>query len=193
MIKEEDLNFLPLECHLKGEYVIFEKASKPSSKNGKGIPQGILLLTNKRLFFFSINEGKGKHSSAKVGAKVAVHISSEILNHFTLGLASFATSMAEYGIEKGIEHSKKEKNIDFIECSKKENSVVLSIQNIAHCEKFGRLFSLSKNRFTRITVINQYDKMDSYCIYGFTKDPQSFVKYEKWFEVINEIKMKINQ
>ncbi len=91
MIEQDELNFFQGEKNIKSEYVFFEKSDKPSSRTGAGINQGILLLTNKRLFFFNIKEGKS--TGIKRGRKIATHIVSEIANHFTPLLQGFRSRL----------------------------------------------------------------------------------------------------
>lgn len=42
---------------IKKQHVFLEKSNKPTSYSGHGISRGILMLTNKRLYFFYINNG----------------------------------------------------------------------------------------------------------------------------------------
>jgi hypothetical protein len=56
-IRREDIEFFQDELKIKAEQVFLEKADQPSSQYGEGIPWGLLLLSNKRLFFFNIGTG----------------------------------------------------------------------------------------------------------------------------------------
>jgi hypothetical protein len=183
-IKVEELNLLRVERQIKVEYVFLEKADHPTSRTGAGIPAGILLLTDKRLYFFSIREGKS--TVGKLGIKFAT----DIADHFTFGLAS----LVEYGIEKGIEYINSENYEDYKLYSQEEESFVVPIERIANCEKFGGTFSLSpKSRYVKLTLLDEFEKRSSYCIYSINpKNQQSTIKYEKWFEKIEDAR-KITQ
>jgi hypothetical protein len=60
--KIKEVFFLQGENKLMLEKVFLERATKPTSSLGYGIPTGVLLLTNRRLFFFKIGEGKSLRS-----------------------------------------------------------------------------------------------------------------------------------
>ena len=182
-IKIEELNLLQGEVHLKGDYVFLEETDKPTSRTGKGIMSGILLLTTKRLFFFGAN--RGKSTAGKTAAKVAVGLAGDILDHFTLGFAS----LIESGIEIGIEHFNNKK-VDYTRYCQNEASFVLPIEKIVACEKFGSRFSLStKSKYIKLTIMNAFGKRESYCVYCVSPKNQSGIKYEKWFDEINRARI----
>src|SRR5690349_5617709 len=159
-IKVEDLNLLKGEMHLKAEYVFLEETDKPTSRTGKGIMSGILLLTTKRLFFLGTN--RGKSMVGKTAAKVVVGLAADILDHFTLGFAS----LIESGVEIGIEHFNNKK-VNYTQYCQNEASFVLPIEKIVDCEKFGSRFSLStKSRYIKFTIMNTFGKRESYCVYS---------------------------
>ena len=186
-IKTEDLNLLQGERQIKAEYVFFEKVDRPSSRNGSGITAGILLLTNRRLFFLSVMEGKS--TAGKTAIKIATHIVTHLANHFTLGLASWVA----YGIEKGFEHLTHENYEGFKLYAAKEGSFVIPIERIISCEKVGGTFSLSsKSRYTKIIISGEFGERFTYCIYSVDpKNQQSAIKYEKWFDEINDVRKVI--
>jgi len=105
-------------------------------------------------------------------------------SEFTFGLAP----LAEYGIEKGIEHLKNE-HIDLILSAQSDDSFVVSLQKIISCEKFGGRFSLSpKKRFVRIGILDKYGRTMNYCIYSVNpRDAEHGINYEKWFDIISEV------
>jgi hypothetical protein len=187
MIRQDELDFFQGEKNIKSEYVFLEKSDKPSSRTGVGINQGILILTNRRLFFFNIKEGKS--TAVKRGRKMATHIVSEIANHFTLGLASFAISMVEAGIETGVEHLRHKENIDLVSISKNEKSFVISIHDVVDCRKYGGAFTIgSKGRYVQISI-RQYIGVEKYCIYGLNpKDQETFIKYDQWYKEIENLR-----
>src|SRR6476469_4953324 len=51
------LNLLEGEYDIKVDNVFLENTDKPSNALGDGIPRGILVLTNRRLFFFNTGVG----------------------------------------------------------------------------------------------------------------------------------------
>jgi len=170
-IRIEELNPLACERELASEYVIFEIADKPSSRTGDGKPHGILKLTNKRLFYISIKEGRSTiGKAAKVGTtglKVVTHIGTHIANHFTFGLASTATGFMEYGIKKGFENLEREKLNDIMVHLGKEESFVMPVQSIAKSEKIEeKAKSFFKAReFVRIGIESEDGMIHNYCIY----------------------------
>src|SRR6476660_1755525 len=115
MIRQDELNFFQEEKNIKSEYVFLEKSDKPSSRTGAGINVGILLLTNKRLFFLCVKEGKS--TAVKTGRKVTTDIVSHLAGHF-IPFASIAISIVEAGIETGIDHLRHKENLDLISLSK---------------------------------------------------------------------------
>ena len=67
-INREELVFLREERKINVGYVFLEKSDRPTSDRGRGIPAGILMLTNRRLFFFDT----GVHTSRlKTAGKIA--------------------------------------------------------------------------------------------------------------------------
>lgn len=184
-IKLEELDSLQGETPVKVEQVFFEKADKPTSRTGAGISEGILLLTNKRLFFLNIK--KGKSTIGKMGINFVTGLADE----FTFGLAS----LAEHGIEKGIEHLNKKNYEDYKLYAQKQDSFVVPIERIVSCEKYGGMFSLtSKGKYIKIIILDEFEKKSSYCIYYINpKNQQSTIKYEKWFDEINNVRKVIQQ
>jgi hypothetical protein len=188
-IKIEELNLLQGEANLKAECVFLEKTDKPTSRTGKGIMSGILLLTTKRLFFLGMN--RGKSMAGKTAVKVVGGLAADILDHFTLGFAS----LIESGIEIGIEHFN-HKKVDYTQYCQNEASFVLPIEKIVDCEKFGGRFVLStKSLFVKLTIMNDFGIRESYCIYCVSPKNQSGINYKKWFEEINRARKmaQVNQ
>ena len=145
-IKLEELSLLQNETQIKSERVFFEKADKPTSRTGTGIDEGILSLTNRRLFYLSIR--KGRSTLGKYGINFAVGLADEL----TFGIAS----LVEYGVEKGIEHLSKENYEHYKLYSQREESFAIPIESIINCEKFGGLFSLPKNKFIKVTILSRF-------------------------------------
>ena len=52
-IKKDEINFSDGERKIKMQQIFLEKSDKPTSTTGAGISSGILMLTNRRLFFFN--------------------------------------------------------------------------------------------------------------------------------------------
>ncbi len=185
-IKLEELDPLQGETSVKAEEVFFEMADKPTSRTGAGISEGILLLTNRRLFFLNIK--KGKSTIGKMGINFVTGMADE----FTFGLAS----LAENGIEKGIERLYKKNYEDYKSYAQKQDSFVVPIERIVNCEKYGGMFTLSpKGKYIKIIIWHEFEKRNnSYCIYCINpKNQQSTIKYEKWFDEINNVRRVILQ
>jgi len=186
MIRQDELDFFQGEKNIKSEYVFLEKSDRPSSRTGAGINAGMLLLTNRRLFFICIKEGKS--TAVKTGRKIATHLVSHLAGHF-IPFASIAISLVETGIETGVDHLRHKENLDLLSLSKNENSFVISIHDLIDCRKYGGAFSLgSKNRYLQISI-KQPLGIEKYCIYGLNpKDQQTCIKYDQWFKEIENLR-----
>ena len=129
----EEMKFLEQEKKILVERVFLEKSYQPTSMTGNGIPQGMLMLTNKRLFFFT--KGLGKSNSNLVLREVPGGVASVL----TLGLAGEAVhkimEFAEGGVSTLIERLEYNDKIEgFLN---DEISFVVPLQRVSSCEKFG--------------------------------------------------------
>ena len=186
-IRKDDLDLVQGERQVKVEHIFFEKADKPTSRTGAGILEGILLLTNKRLFFFGIK--KGKSTTGHIGINIATSIADAFV---PFSLASWVG----YGIEKGLQYLNRQNYEEYKLYSQNQESFVVSIERIISCEKFGGTFSLSsKGKYIKIIIWDEFEKRNSsYCIYSINpKNQQSTIKHEKWFDEINNVRKVIQQ
>ena len=94
---------------------------------------------------------------------------------------------------KGFEHFNHENYEDFKLYAGKEESFVIPIERIISCEKVGGTFSLSsKSRYTKTIISGEFGERFTYCIYSVDpKNQQSAIKYEKWFDEINDVRKVI--
>jgi hypothetical protein len=167
--------------------VFLEKSDKPTSMTGKGIPQGMLMLTNKRLFFFT--KGRGKSRTNLVLREVVPEVVTSVL---PFGEAARSViELAEGGVSTLIERLEYNDNIK--EFLNDESSLVLPLHKILSCEKFGKisdqfagLFAF-KRRYIRISEDASGAKVD-YCIYSTNpKNPLDYrraINLKKWYKEI---------
>jgi hypothetical protein len=132
-IRREDKEFFQDELKIKAEQVFLEKADQPSSQYGEGIPWGLLLLTNKRLFFFNIGTGSmNDDKSYQIsGSKGIDRISKRLDRIFP---DDGIEAAIEYGSSKFLDKGDK---IDIEQYLDKKDSFVIPIEQIVSCEKFG--------------------------------------------------------
>jgi hypothetical protein len=150
-------------------HVFLENSNKPSSFSGDGIPYGILLLTNKRLFFFYINQGKLKNLILKAlpGYLLPI-IADEMGGESFSKLAEFLEHTSEIGEE--IIDKLKEEN-EFIEYFDNERSFVIPLKRIINYQKtrfiwqYCALPTLKKSYF-KFEVRNNDGSITSYCVYS---------------------------
>jgi hypothetical protein len=159
---------------------------------GDGIPQGMLMLTTKRLFFFS--KGRGKSNSNLILREVPGAVASGL----TFGLAGEAVSrfveFAEGGVSNLIERLEyNDKSEAFLN---DEISFVVPLQGILSCEKFGKISDqlaglfASKKRYLRIGIEDSSGANVNYCIYSTNpKNPLDYrraINLKKWCkEIVN--------
>jgi hypothetical protein len=185
-INREELVFLGEERKINLGYVFLEKSDRPTSNRGGGIPAGILMLTNRRLFFFDSSIHK---SRLKTAGKIAGTIAAKIAGEFTFGLAE----IAHYGIEIGIEKWNESKSVDLEPFLDKKDSFVIPIERIVSCEKFGSMLSLMlKNVYTRIGMMNDAGATTYYCIYCKNPHNSQETVNKKWFDKINEARVGLS-
>jgi hypothetical protein len=164
--------FIDGEKKIMKRCVFLEKSNKPSSFSGGSISFGILLLTNKRLFFLYMGEGNRN----KLVLKTLPSVLPVISDH--LGLESISTliDILEKGEELGdmvIEKIREKK--DFIEFFDNENSFVIPLERIVNYNKtssiweFFGLFARKKNYFT-FEIRNNDGTLSNYCVYS--QDPK---------------------
>lgn len=159
VIKTQELNPLQGEYQIFCNEVFLEKSDKPSSFTASGIPMGILLLTNKRLFFFNESQGVSKWSLSFRSLK----------SDFSAGVTELL---------------RKRKDLDTL--ANKEHSFVVPIERISSYEKSGG-FS-NKKRFTRFSVSETDNTNTDYCIYARNPRDSSDLSYhEIWFNAIDKI------
>jgi hypothetical protein len=185
-INREELVFLREERKINVGYVFLEKSDRPTSNRGRGIPAGVLMLTNRRLFFFDTGEHK---SRLKTAGKIAGTIAAKIAGEFTFGLAE----IAHYGIEIGIEKLNESKDVDLEPFLDEKSSFVIPIERIVSCEKFGSIFSLRfKNVYTRIGIKDDAGEKTYYCIYCKNPHNSQETVNKKWFDKVNEVRIGIS-
>jgi hypothetical protein len=190
MINENQLRILENERKIMIDHVFLEKSDKPTSYFGKGITTGLLILTNKRLLFFSFGEGKSlKQLAPKEVAKAVVD--------FLPIVGDFISQSIDI-IEK-INEWRKERNIDFNilkQYAKMENSFSVSLEKISYSEKKGSqllrgLLGMAyyKRRYLLIYLKNSI-KTEGYCIYSVNPenslDARDGINIGKWYKQINK-------
>jgi hypothetical protein len=192
VIRKEEVAFLPDEIKIKDQLVFLEKAKKPSSYFGDGIPHGVLLLTNKRLFFYCTGKGAVETNTSSI-----ISITKSLSNMFIPGIdkiADFASEVAEYGVGKYYDnHANIQSSLS------NENSFVVPLERIASCEKFGNYyvpnFGFSKfslqNKYTRIGFKDTLGIEWFYCIYcANPRNPTNThfdLRYDKWYNEIYKL------
>lgn len=114
-------------AEIKTEQVFLEKAEKRSSRTGDGIPRGILLLTNRRLFFFNTGTGEiDKHQSHSIST-LAIKLGSGMIFHGSELLELHFEELLGQGIElldgklEGMEET------DFKQLLQMEDSFVIPV------------------------------------------------------------------
>lgn len=191
-ITKEEAKFLEGETAIKAEAVFLGKdQDQPVSNDAQvsGIPQGILLLTNKRLFFLNKKE-RGeeevsmKRAVARGAAKGTLRGVIEGAIPFRLGELAVAIS------DLGRVRTKKIKEIDFAPFLDSEHSFVIPVGKIVSFEKFGSRLSLRpKSSFLRIIISDEEGLQTSYCMYGnvpgrpFTK----IMNQGKWTDALGKV------
>jgi hypothetical protein len=175
------------------QYVFLEKADQPTAEYGNGIPRGILMLTSKRLFFFSTGNGEIPSQASKF-----ISIIKEVAGTFIPNIDSLVDLIADV-TEYGIKNLKVVSDIDFEPFLSSKDSFVVPIESIVTCEKFGHYylphfgvskFSL-KRKYTRIGIIDGTVLKQNYCIYCANPknptDPHYDLRYDKWYNEILKV------
>jgi tetratricopeptide (TPR) repeat protein len=220
LIDKRQLELLEGEESIKSEYAFVEKTYNPTSWTGANIPQGLLYLTNQRLFFFCYNYGSQIRKIRPYILKKALEeaISNTISNYVISENANILTKSmyelrigkgTEYIIDKSFEYFKdKEKEINFIETLNHKDSFVFSVNQIRNCEFFNASIIDAKKNFIRITVgkdqlnghlynnnnnfnISQED-VDSICIYSTNPlNQQVKIDIQGWYKNIINVSLHI--
>ena len=189
-IQKEEIRLKPGEMKLKVEYVFLEKSISPTSMTGDGIPQGILMLTNKRLFFFAKGEGRSKGNL--ILRETPGFIASTVAG-FAGEVVEKLVHLSEIGVEYILEELEYSK--DFEHFLNNEFSFVVPIKKIVSCKKFGSFlgrmvgFPVSKSRYFSFGIQEYPGTITNYCIYSINpKNPLNrVIKYHDWFEEISEL------
>lgn len=174
VINSGDGIFLDGETIVKSELVFLEKADAPTSLMARGVPIGMLILTNRRLFFLSKDRAESINSKSEF-------LSRYVYLKFT-GLEIEPIPVLHSGL-----------NLEpFLES---EYSLVVPIEHIISCEKFGKMFTLNgKKRFLRIGILLDNDTKVNYCVYYNSPLGSSsllgpnYVNHSDWLEKINAVK-----
>lgn len=193
MIDLNQLHILENERKVMIDCIFLEKSYKPTSLFGKGIPMGLLILTNKRLLFFELGMGKSLTNLApKEVAMAALHF---------LPISGQAIDLIEYSISiiEKIKEWRKEANIDFNKLTpyaKMENSFCVSLDKISYTEKKGstlKFLGLGMAYYKRLYLliyIKNFMTTETYCIYCVNPenplDAREIIKLGKWHKEINK-------
>jgi hypothetical protein len=193
VIRKEELQFREEEKKIMTQQVFLEKADMPTSRLGSGIPMGVLMLTNRRLFFFNISEGK---SLRNMGMKTIVkEVSMGVVSEIPIvgNVADYAVDIAEYMIDR-----LKDRNLEFEPFLDKESSFVIPVQQIVSCEKYGSTWLQGlgviyyKRRYLQLSIMHNTGLITNYCVYcANPKDPlnaQGQVNINKWHKEIRKVK-----
>jgi hypothetical protein len=186
-IKKGELDFLDGERKIKIGDVFLEKTDSPTSSTGFGIPSGILLLTNRRLFFFS------KEKTESLGTMIL----RERQAVWSAVADELAGKISESATDCLVEKSGNEKFFERLLDNK--DSFVIPVKRIVTCEKIGNWFDYwigifgSRKRYVRIGFLDYAQgEIIYYCIYcNKPTNPLYYtkaIKYQEWFEEINSIK-----
>lgn len=137
------------------------------------IPQGIFLLTNKRVFFLhkkeELKETGEKYDSyldaafsgAKEGTKKGMK--KGLLSGLSFGLADVGKGIKDVQDAR----TKKINEIDFEPFIESELSFAFPSENIESYEKFGSIFGLRpRNSYLRIVITEKEGLTTDYCMYG---------------------------
>jgi tetratricopeptide (TPR) repeat protein len=201
---------------LKAEYVYLEKGTNPTSWTGAGIPEGILYLTNRRLFFFCYGIGS---SIRKIRPYIIKGFVKSLTSNFVGNLIPFDLSgiskkriedWIEKGTDLGIEKSFKitKDGIpegDIESTTNHENSFALPVDKITYSEKFGNSLTINaKKEYVRITVEknnerktdyiynSNNDDIEYYCIYSTNPMNQQFeIDHGDWYNGLKKVVLRI--
>jgi hypothetical protein len=209
-VRLEDLELFPDETEIKTESVFLEKAVQPSSKNGEGIPRGILRLTNRRIFFLNTGIGKDKgllnedHTrllSLALNVVGAVVPQAEKISGYSDKIIEFAEGSSQIAHRFGKE---KLKNVE--QTLDSEYSFVVPIDHIvgyrlfpirtgSYMRRMGHGFKLwfqdkwFISQYVELSIRNDFGLTETFCIYcNRPRDPEEYrnvISYYKWY---NEIK-----
>lgn len=151
VIRKEEVAFLPDEIKIKDQIVFLEKAKKPNSYFGDGIPRGVLLLTYKRLFFYCTGKGALETNMSSI-----ISITKSLSSMFIPGIdkiTDFALEVAEYGVGKYYDN-----HANIHPSLSNENSFVIPLERILSCEKFGNYY-VPDFEFSKFSLQNKYTRI----------------------------------
>jgi hypothetical protein len=203
-ITREEIKFSYDEWEFKVEQVFLEEASQPSSEYGDGIPRGILMLTNRRLFFFDMDTGPIEESkksrllstSFKLADQFVPFVPFEGIEKIIQG-GEFLTELTEYCLSR-----QESGYLNFEPLLDNKGSFVVPVERIVSCEKFGRYWSPNmgfgpfqfKRKYTKIGISEgNYvgARTNYYCIYCVNPkkptDPNYLVRFDKWFDELSGV------
>lgn len=178
-INKDEIKFSNGEKKIKVEEVFSEKSDRPTSTTGAGISRGVLMLTNRRLLFFS--EEKTESLGRMVLKLIPSTAASMVIHGFAGELIGGVSDYAIDGINHIIEKRGEENNVErFLD---NKDSFVIPVERIVTCEKFGNRFHYwigipaFKKRYVRIGILdNAQSKIDYYCIYCNNRELLSIVQ-----------------
>jgi predicted RNase H-like HicB family nuclease len=173
---------------VKAEAVFLAKGhNEPISSNAEksGIPAGILLLTNQRLFFLHEHKEKEKEESFKKGMLKSAG-KGAIEGIIPLGLGELGFALRDLNKE----WIRKIKEVDFSKYMNSEYTFTIPINRVLSYERFGNMFKMKpKNAFLRLTIADEQGARISYCLYAnvpgkpFTK----IMNHGKWIEAFRQV------
>jgi hypothetical protein len=173
MIFKKNGNKIPFlaqdEKKIIQKHVFLEESLKPSSFSGTGIPHGILLLTNKRLFFFYTGVGELKNMIIKSLPGWLLPIIADEIGGEAISKLVDGAEVIEEGIELIYEKLREEK--EYIEYFDHERSFVIPLKRIYAFERtpfylyYLGLPALKKNYFT-FEIFTNRGKLTTYCVYS---------------------------
>jgi hypothetical protein len=165
---------------------------------GDGVPEGMLMLTTKRLFFFS--KGRGKSKSNLILRMVPGAVASALVP------AKFEPDLFDKIVGQIVE--KLEYNDKIEDFLNDETSFVVPLQRILSCEKFGNISDAllpstiyhtlpltSKRRYLRIGIEDTNKSKVDYCIYCMNpKNPlDNPVNIKKWYKQIMDARAQATE
>lgn len=187
VISEEEAAPLEAETRIQAGLVFLGRdQDRPVGSNAEasGIPYGILLLTNRRLFFLHKEEERKEESFKKGLLKSAAKGVVEGL--IPLGLGEVVVGVAEI---KGA-MTKKLGEIDFRPFLASQFSFAVPLERIVSYKRFGSVFGFRpKNSFLRITIANEKGVRRTCCVYAnvpgkpFTK----IMNHGKWVKALKSV------
>lgn len=169
---------------IKKQHVFLEKSNKPTSYSGHGISRGILMLTNKRLYFFYINKGKISSLILRALPGYLLPMIGDELGGESLARLMELIDYSEPAFEALIERLKGES--EEVEYFDNKGSFTIPLKQIINYQKFyTKWFGLVgicvlKKIYFKIDVVCNGGATVSYCIYS--NNPKRPFNY---FRIIN--------